>query len=227
MTQTMFPFFPPLPLPVGVEWHLWNAGAGLNIKMSSFQYRNFHYKDKTVIRLSYLYNGNPHTWKDSLYIEMGPCLSIQSCITTLTQYASPCPGNFLKHLKLNWYKSWAIKTVNYNLVLKKTADYHLKSIGLIFFCVTYACSCGPFQTQSLQTCDAISEHQTVLGGQQTCLRWLSDVTVLVLLYPAWWCSVTWHCNVISRQIIYGKLSLYNDTYPLENSPWIYLDIWIW
>ena len=25
---------------------------------------DYHYKDKTVSRPSYLYNGNPHTWKD-------------------------------------------------------------------------------------------------------------------------------------------------------------------
>ena len=32
----------------------------LDIKMPSYQYRN------------YLYNGSPHTWKDGLYIETGP-----------------------------------------------------------------------------------------------------------------------------------------------------------
>ena len=36
-----------------------------------YQYRDTHYKDKTVSRPSYLYNGNPHTWKDRLYIETG------------------------------------------------------------------------------------------------------------------------------------------------------------
>ena len=41
----------------------------LTIKMSPYQYRNLYYKDKTVSRPSYLYNGNPHTWKDGLYIE--------------------------------------------------------------------------------------------------------------------------------------------------------------
>ena len=39
----------------------------LNIKMQSYQYRNSHYKDKTVSWLSYIYNGNIHTWKHSLY----------------------------------------------------------------------------------------------------------------------------------------------------------------
>ena len=36
-------------------------------------YGDFHYKDKAVIRLSYLYNGNPYTEKttpDSVYFVM-------------------------------------------------------------------------------------------------------------------------------------------------------------
>ena len=49
-----------------------HAGAHLNIKMSSYQYWESHYQDKTVSQPSYLHNGNPHTWKDRLYIEMGP-----------------------------------------------------------------------------------------------------------------------------------------------------------
>ena len=32
----------------------------------SYQYRNLHYKDKTVGRLSYLYNGNSHLWERPL-----------------------------------------------------------------------------------------------------------------------------------------------------------------
>ena len=44
----------------------------VNIKMLSYQYRDFHYKYKTVSWLSYLYNRNPHAWKDGLNIETGP-----------------------------------------------------------------------------------------------------------------------------------------------------------
>ena len=36
------------------------------MKTMSYQYRNSHYKDKTVWRPSHLYNGNPHTLKDLL-----------------------------------------------------------------------------------------------------------------------------------------------------------------
>ena len=52
-------------------------GAHLSMKASSYKYRNSHYKDKTVSRPSYLYNGkNPHTCKDRLYIEMGPWILV-------------------------------------------------------------------------------------------------------------------------------------------------------
>ena len=36
-------------------------GGRLNINMSSYQYRDPHVKDKTVLRLCYLLHGNPHT----------------------------------------------------------------------------------------------------------------------------------------------------------------------
>ena len=42
------------------------------MKMTSYQYRDFLYKDKPVWRPSYLYNVNLHTWKDCLYIVTGP-----------------------------------------------------------------------------------------------------------------------------------------------------------
>ena len=48
-------------------------GDHINIKIS-YQYRNCHDKDNTVSWLSYLYNGNAHTWKDCLYVEMGPSI---------------------------------------------------------------------------------------------------------------------------------------------------------
>ena len=39
-----------------------------NIKMPSYQFREYPYKDKTVLSL----NGNFHTWKVGFYIETGP-----------------------------------------------------------------------------------------------------------------------------------------------------------
>ena len=51
---------------------VWQSGGNRSIKTLSYQYRNSYYKDKTVSWPSDIHNGNPHTWKDSIYIEMGP-----------------------------------------------------------------------------------------------------------------------------------------------------------
>ena len=39
-------------------------------KDSLSRYGDFHYKYRTVSRPSFLYNGNPHTWKNCLYIQL-------------------------------------------------------------------------------------------------------------------------------------------------------------
>ena len=49
----------------------WTGSVSI-LTMLSYQYRDYHYKDKTVWRPSYLYNGNPHTWIDGLYTDTGP-----------------------------------------------------------------------------------------------------------------------------------------------------------
>ena len=46
----------------------WTPGGRLNIKMSSYQYRDPHVKNKTVLSLIW-------EWKDSLYIEIEPSVS--------------------------------------------------------------------------------------------------------------------------------------------------------
>ena len=44
----------------------------LNAKVPSYQRKGSCYQDKTVSHLFSFYNGNIHTWKDGLYIEMWP-----------------------------------------------------------------------------------------------------------------------------------------------------------
>ena len=44
----------------------------LDIKMTSYQYKNSHCKDKTVSRTCCLNNGNIHIWKDRLYVDTRP-----------------------------------------------------------------------------------------------------------------------------------------------------------
>ena len=47
------------------------SGGCLSIRMASYQYRIPIIKVK-VSQPSYLYHGDPHTWKHGLYIETGP-----------------------------------------------------------------------------------------------------------------------------------------------------------
>ena len=49
-----------------------DTSTHFNIKMPSYKYRNYHYKDKTLARPSCLYNGTHNTLKDGLYVETGP-----------------------------------------------------------------------------------------------------------------------------------------------------------
>ena len=46
-------------------------GGCIIIKTSSYQCRDVHYKDKTVLPLSYLYNGT-HTWQRVFILKRGP-----------------------------------------------------------------------------------------------------------------------------------------------------------
>ena len=48
------------------------VGSRRDIKISFYQYRNFHYKDKTVWRPSYLYNGYPILGKTVFILRQGP-----------------------------------------------------------------------------------------------------------------------------------------------------------
>ena len=49
------------------------SGGCLNIKILSYEDKNFHHKDKTVSWPSYLYNSNSYPGKTAFYIETAPC----------------------------------------------------------------------------------------------------------------------------------------------------------
>ena len=57
----------------------WKHGQDGHIGMFSLC-RKSHNKDKTVMRASYLYNGNQHTWKNDCYIEIGPSLPMSHTV---------------------------------------------------------------------------------------------------------------------------------------------------
>ena len=48
-----------------------SSGVRFNTRMSFYQYRKPHYKVKTVLPPTYLYNGNSRTYKEHIYIETG------------------------------------------------------------------------------------------------------------------------------------------------------------
>ena len=65
----------PGPMRFMVHGHIYAALGGDELKVSSYQQRDSHCKDKLVSRLQN-HNGNSYTWKDSLYIETGPDLHV-------------------------------------------------------------------------------------------------------------------------------------------------------
>ena len=95
----------------------------LIIKMSSYQY----YKDKTVSWPSYLYNGNPHTWEDRLYIETGPrCQLMKSpCARSSNDMMTARHGNVFRiagpidSCSLCYYPGQAVEQTVWLLVVWK------------------------------------------------------------------------------------------------------------
>ena len=57
--------WPPVIPPTGLQ--------NRTIKMRANQYSDFYHNDNTASWLSNLYNGNPYTWEDGVYIEAWPC----------------------------------------------------------------------------------------------------------------------------------------------------------
>ena len=73
-----------------------SPGDHLNIKMSSYQYRDPHVKGKAVSQLFYLKHGNPIPGKDSLYIETWPM-----SLLVIEQNTAMCPYNMVNCLQYN------------------------------------------------------------------------------------------------------------------------------
>ena len=76
------------------------AESFLWMHLHQFQYLSYqyiymdsHYKDKMVSWLSYLYNGDPHTWKDCLYIETGPLIFWETRSIPCLLMPSTAPGS--------------------------------------------------------------------------------------------------------------------------------------
>ena len=73
-------------------YHSSNRGGPLNINTPSYKYRHSYYKDRTVSRQSYLYNGNPIYRKTVLILIQGPgrCL-VPTC--SMSYWPSHMPAS--------------------------------------------------------------------------------------------------------------------------------------
>ena len=112
---------------------LWHAPWGLtvlltsqdcfNIMMPPYQYRSFYIKGKTVwhsTQPSFLYNGNPNTWNDSLYTEMAS--------------RSPCPIRFASNIFLDQTRvdilvTYRNETLSIFFFAESASELHLKLPG--------------------------------------------------------------------------------------------------
>ena len=85
---------------IHLQWFPDISGC-LNIKMLSYPCGDSHSKNKMVSQPSHLYEGNPYTQKDGLYIEMGPWCCGNSNIIQLALVLN----NLYLHLVTGWVLS--------------------------------------------------------------------------------------------------------------------------
>ena len=81
----------------------------------SFQYKYPHVKDKTVSWPPYLKHGNPHTWKDGPYTEMGTMYQRQGQVIASHGYR----GIYLLVLEFytyHWHTAPHISTPPHNII---------------------------------------------------------------------------------------------------------------
>ena len=64
------------PFQCHTQLFIYRAQGRLNIKMSSYQYRNSHCGDKTILRSSYLHNGISYTGKTASGSRLSLCLQM-------------------------------------------------------------------------------------------------------------------------------------------------------
>ena len=84
-----------------------------SLHLLSYKKRNSHYKDKSVSKSSYLYNGNPHTWK-VYYMEnmAGWCWSFLHISRQQSRYA---PSQWETLLQCNNVSHWLGAYLNWSL----------------------------------------------------------------------------------------------------------------
>ena len=86
-------------------------GSCLDIKMS-YQYRNSHYKDITISWMFYIFNANPYTWKDGLYIETGPLWSLGLLLTWVDHFYWTRQHQVSMATLIVWNMEWTHKLLS-------------------------------------------------------------------------------------------------------------------
>ena len=94
------------------------SGGRYSIKMPPYYYREFFYKDNTVVRPSYIHNGNPHTLKYKLFIKTAPsCLSDWLDVIRNAGWLQCAPWSMNT---VNYWWIWHIESFMHSHVLKLT-----------------------------------------------------------------------------------------------------------
>ena len=88
-------------------------GGRLNIKVLPYHFRDSHYKDKTVLRPSYLYNKNVHTWKDGLYIVTGLSIRFYQDVKS-NQNPIPIQHSTTRYIIVSFYSICCARNIKSN-----------------------------------------------------------------------------------------------------------------
>ena len=92
------------------------TGDCFNLRMSSYQFRNSHYKDLTVSRTSYFLNTNPKTCKDIQLHVACACV----CVSVCTWHGRP---HFPSRISLGGDTRFDFTSVSVALNLRKHKTY--------------------------------------------------------------------------------------------------------
>ena len=91
-----------------------HPGPCLNIKISCYQYRHYHYKDKTVSQPYYLYKLESTTWKYNIYIETVPWWPLLRLLSRYLLIKSRNWNSFEDWLPVDFLYGYLICSLNYS-----------------------------------------------------------------------------------------------------------------
>ena len=109
------------------DWKKWTpislSGGWFNIKMSSYQYRKSHCRDKTILRPSYLHNGISYTgkmtslyWIRALHFS-GRCYKKMSCAILKRPHQSSYHNDTALWIPFIWGGRYHLNSCNWCFIL--------------------------------------------------------------------------------------------------------------